>query len=180
MSVYALRHAEKAGRDGVITPVGEAAARALRGVLPDFVSVYSSDLERAIVTVRLLTGMEPTVDPRAGFYMGHKEVGDTIYALANDQGISFYEASLQYKNAAQLAGIAKQAAQFNQLVDELLARPDKGDHLIVSHDLTISPAMVRRGMKPESIAFLSGYIIDDVDRVSRFTPPPIVSTNSEA
>lgn len=165
--VYLLRHAEKQGADGVLTEKGEEMARNLGKLLPHFVRVVASDSSRTQLTANLLTGVDPEVDLRAGYTtLASPEVSKAINDVALEQGITFLEAMQQFDEPELAAGVAAKAHELNQLIGELLA--DLGDDekaLIVSHDLTISPAMADRGVPLQSIEFLHGYVIDDSGEV---------------
>jgi broad specificity phosphatase PhoE len=159
--VYLLRHAEKSD-DGILTPAGEQAAQAKRLGLPEFAKVIASESQRARLTARLLTGQEPIIDDRAGFSMSTPEKSVAINTLAKDRGISFLEAVQQYNDQEVLDGVRQKAQELNQFVDELLSNLADGEQaLVVSHDLSISPAMALRGIPLESIGFLHGYVIQN-------------------
>lgn len=158
-SVYVLRHGEKDAA-GVLAERGKRAAEALRGLLPHFAVVVSSESDRALLTAKLLTGEEPRIDTRASYALAPPAVSAAINALAAQRGISFWDAARQYGDAAVLAGVDEQAHGFNALVDELLGELSEGEQaLVVSHDLTIAPAMALRGMTADSIDPLRGYVI---------------------
>jgi broad specificity phosphatase PhoE len=154
-----LRHGEKDAA-GVLTSRGKQAAKALRLQLANFKRVISSDSDRAVLTAKLLTGKDPQVDQRAGYATASVEVSNEINALVKDHGISFLDAARQYNNPEVLRGIDEQAHALNALIDELLGELAEDEKaLIVSHDLTIAPAMGFRGVSAESIDPLHGYVI---------------------
>ncbi len=168
--IYILRHAEKDDL-GTLTDKGRQQATELRDRLPQFSNVISSESKRAQETATLVTGKEPKVDPRAGFYMAHPEKSDELNRIAKEKGIPFLEAVVLLNDSEVLAGIDDKAGQLNDLVKELLETlPDGAKAIIISHDLSISPAMQKRGVPLESIPFLSGYIIDEEGKISTFTP----------
>lgn len=157
--VYVLRHGEK-DADGNLHERGKRAAEAMRPVLPTFIHVYSSPVERAAQTAFALTGTAPETDERAAFAMAPAEVSNAINALVHEQGISFLDAARQYNDTTVLEGVDSKARELNLLIDELLdVLPEDGKALVVSHDLTIVPAMALRGTSPESIEPLGGYIV---------------------
>lgn len=159
--VYLLRHAEK-NTNGVLTKRGAEDARQLGKELPAFEKVISSDSERAKLTAIFITGKDPEVDDRAGFYSTTQEKSDAITLLASSKGISFFEAANIYNNGELFEGINKTANRLNQLIDEVLTGLEENETaLIVSHDMTISPAMTLRGQPRKSVGYLSGYIINE-------------------
>ncbi len=168
--VYILRHAEK-DPQGTLTEQGRAKAKELATRLPTFFEVISSDSSRTQETAEILTGIKPKVDPRAGFYMTSPEKSEALNKLAVKKDISFLEAVVEYNDAEVLQGIENKAAELNQLIDWLLENlPDGARALVLSHDLSISPALKQRGIPLESIDFLNGYIIDNQGNVSAFHP----------
>jgi broad specificity phosphatase PhoE len=166
--VYLIRHAEK-DPDGILTAQGEEAARALRDIIPAFAMVLSSGSSRTIRTAELLTGKKPVVDGRAGFSMSTQQKSDDINLIARQNNITFLEAAIKYNDSEVLAGVEAKAKELNELTSELLSNlEDDQKALIVSHDLSISPAVALDGVPLASIDFLSGYVI-----VSGKTPRPI-------
>lgn len=178
--VYLLRHGEKDTR-GFLTERGKRAAEAMRSVLPGFVAVISSGSDRTILTAKLLTGVEPQVDPRAAYATAPADVSGVINNLAREQNISFWDAARQHNDSDVLAGIEEQARALNGLVDELLEGLGENQRaLVVSHDLTITPAMGARGMASESIEPLGGYVVsvqDGVPVVQRYETPAYNATS---
>lgn len=157
--VYLLRHAEKDAA-GVLTERGKRAAEAMHDMLPPFASVISSDSDRTILTTKLLTRKNPRIDQRAGYATTSLAVSNTINALASERNISFLDAARQYNDPEVLKGIDKKAHELNMMIDELLNELGEDEKaLVVSHDLTIVPAMGFRGMPAESIDPLGGFII---------------------
>jgi broad specificity phosphatase PhoE len=166
--VYLLRHAEK-DEQGVLTDNGQSLARKLGATLPKFSKVIASESSRTQLTAMLITGAQPEVDERAGFYMATQEKSDAINKLAAEKGITFFEAADIYNDGELLKGITEKAEGLNQLVDETLnGLNDDEAALIVSHDMTITPAMVLRGQPRQSIKYLSGFRIDNAGNVSTF------------
>jgi broad specificity phosphatase PhoE len=166
--IYVLRHAEK-DDNGVLTQDGKLAARALAAALPQFSVVIASESPRTQTTASLLTESEPRIDVRAGFYSTTQEKSGEISKIAQSQGITFFEAADIYNDGELSQGIRQQAMGLNELIDETLGEL-AGDSkaLIVSHDMTITPAMAFRGQDRESIPFLSGYVIDENGDVMKF------------
>lgn len=167
-NVYLIRHAEKDSQ-GVLTDTGRAEAKKLSKTLPNFSIVISSDNPRTKETATILTGKDPQVDTRAGFYMAPQAKSDTINKLSKDKGISFLEAAVEYNDKEVNGGIEAKAKDLNILIEKTLERlTDNESALIVSHDLCISPAMRQRGTPLESVPFLSGYIIDEKLNIKTF------------
>lgn len=166
--VYLLRHAEK-DENGVLTERGQVLAKRLGKTLPRFVKVISSSSPRTKMTAALITSTDSLVDDRAGFYMTTQERSDAVSQLAAEKGITFFEAAYIYEDGALVKGINDQADKLNQLVDETLASlHDDEAALIVSHDMTITPAMVSRGEQRRSIDYLSGYRIGEDSSVTKY------------
>jgi broad specificity phosphatase PhoE len=158
--VYVLRHAEKDDK-GLVSEAGLVEARNLAARLPEFDEVVVSPSERTEVTARAIsTTVEPIIDERAGFAMASPELSEAINALAADEGISFLMAAIKYNDPEVMQGITDQAERFNELLDELLVK-DIENILVVSHDLTIIPAMQTRGSSVTNIPYLGGFVLSD-------------------
>lgn len=167
--VYVIRHAEKAA-DGELTERGKQLANQLGSLLPKFASVTASNAPRTIETAVQITGIEPTKDDRAGFYTAAQDKSDDVNRLATESGITFFEAADIYNDPELLQGINTQAADLNKLIDDTFKSLSDGEAaLIVSHDMTITPAMVLRGQPRKSIDYLSGYKLDDTGYLSPFS-----------
>lgn len=168
--VYLLRHAEK-GPDGELTENGIKRARELAMLLPHFAIVISSESSRTQKTAEYLTGVKPKVDPRAGFYMASPEKSDAINRLATEQGKTFLEALEQYQDPEVHKGVSAQATRLNELIKELLVSLGEDEKaVIVSHDLSISPAMAQNGIPLESsIEALGGYVIGEDGTAKSFS-----------
>lgn len=170
MKIYLLRHAEKDSH-GVLTEDGKMAAKALGQKMPALKEVIASPSERAKLTAKLISGQEPTVDERAGFSMSTPAKSIAINALAEDKGIPFLDAVTLYNDREVLAGVEAKARGLNELLRELQGTADDNvAALVVSHDLSISPAMAQRGIPLGSVGFLRGYIILSDGSVSWFSP----------
>ena len=168
--VYVIRHGEK-DNDGVLTKNGEKCAKELGSILPKFTRIISSDSSRTKLTALLATGSEPTTDDRAGFFMSAQEKSDAINQLASEKGISFFDAVDLFNDGEILDAVQSKAIGLNELIDETLVslREDEAA-LIVSHDLTITPAMALRGLPKVSVPYLCGYVVTDSASVSAFNP----------
>ena len=175
-AVYVMRHGHK-DFAGNLTDEGQQSAAALRPQLPHFELVVASGYARAIQTAQLLSGQDPMIDERAGYPMAPQDVSDTINALAAQKGLSFLEAAHIYNDALVLSDIGEQAKDLNSLIDELLVKLTDGQWaLVVSHDITIVPAMSQRGLPGVPIEPLAGYVVSQadghvtVDKLEKTTP----------
>lgn len=158
-SVELRRHAEK-DPNGGLTENGAEATKKLGKTLPKFSKVVSSDSDRAQLTAKLMTGLEPQVDSRASMWMASPEKSAAINKLATEHGILFLEAIQKYNDSEVLEGTNVRADELNALIDQLLNDLGEDEHgLIVSHDLSISAAMSKKGISAEVIAPLEGYVI---------------------
>ncbi|HYH75148.1 MAG TPA: histidine phosphatase family protein [Candidatus Saccharimonadales bacterium] len=175
--VYVLRHAEKDAA-GELTDAGRQMARQLGGVLPEFTVVIASNSPRTIETATHLTASEPLRDGRAGYYQTAQEVSAGISRLAAEQSITFLEAAELYNNGELADGIRAQAAELNDLIDETMGRLSDGEKaLVVSHDMTMTPALVQRDQPRPLVNYLSGYVIRDDGAVSLFEAQAALATN---
>ncbi len=169
-TVYLLRHADaERGKAGSVTKQGEERAGKLSKTLPRFAKVISSDTSRTKLTALLATGVDSVSDARAGFCELPLAKGSEILQLAADKGITFLEATVIYDDPGVTKAIDDKAQELNQLVDETLAGLRENESaLIISHDMTIVPAMALRGEPRESIGYLSGYTITDGGTVAKY------------
>jgi len=167
--VYLLRHAEKDDQ-GTLTENGQEMAKKLGKLLPKFNKVISSNSERALLSALLITGVQPQPEERAGYFQTTKAKSDEINAIAAENNISFLDAAETYNNAELLKDIQDKAIGLNQLIDDTLATLSDGEYaLILSHDMTISPAMAFRGQPRQPIQYLAGYRIDSEGQVNPFS-----------
>jgi broad specificity phosphatase PhoE len=161
--VYLVRHAEK-GADDEITKEGREAAALMKTEMPDFKRVVASDSPRAQLTAKLLTGRDPEVDERAGYGKAKTspELSQKLNKLAKEEGTTFLQQALIVKDPEMMKGIDAQARELIDLMADLLVDLGPGEKaLLVSHDLTISPAMEIEGIPMEPIGPLHGYIVSD-------------------
>jgi broad specificity phosphatase PhoE len=157
--IHVRRHAEK-NPDGSLTEDGIQNALELSKQLPEFTKVIASDSTRTQLTAKLLTGVDPFVDVRVGYSAISPEKIDAIEQLSQRNGISFFEAADLYQDDEILRGIETKADTLNQLIDEQLDQLEENEKmLIVSHEITIVPAMTRRGISLQSITPLGGFIL---------------------
>ena len=159
--IHLRRHAEKSS-DGTLSKNGIETAKELSKSLPKFAKVISSDSDRARLTASLLTGAEVVVDMRAGMYMASLEKSDAINQLAVMYDLTFLEAVDEYKDKEVLEGIGDRADGLNQLIGELFDELKENEKaLIVSHDLSIISAMMKKNISPVPIGPLEGYILKE-------------------
>ena len=172
--IYLLRHAEKDG-NGLLTQAGEDEAKLLAKALPRFSSVFTSGSSRTIATAKLLSNTHSTPDIRAAYATAPQAESDAINKLASDKGLTFLEAAHEFGDIDVLEGIEMAARRLDGMIKEIL---DIGDNrqrsLIVSHDLSISPAMALRGVPLASIDFLDGFIISHNGQVQPFTHKDLI------
>jgi broad specificity phosphatase PhoE len=158
-SIELRRHAEK-DPNGLLTENGIETSKKLGATLSKFSKVFSSDSDRAKLTAKLLTGVDARVDTRANMWMASSERSAAINELAAKRNIMFLEAIQQYNDPEVLEGTDSRACDLNTLIDQLFNELGRDEHaLIVSHDLSISAAMAKRGIPIEAVAPLEGYIL---------------------
>lgn len=168
--IYLIRHAQKDPK-GTLTNKGRQDAKNLGEKLPPFQNVVSSESSRTQQTAKLLTNTKPKIDSRAGFYMASPEKSKKLNNLAEVKKIPFLEAVFVFDDEEVLEGVKDKAGVLNDLINQLLEdMPEGAKAIIVSHDLSISPAMKERGIPMESIDFLNGYIINEDGEISTFKP----------
>lgn len=166
--IYLIRHAEKDSK-GVLSERGRADSIKLGDSLPKFDAIYSSGSNRTQESARLITGKNPEIDDRAGFYMAPDEKSDAINKIYKEQGIDFLEAVYVHNDNEVLRGISDQADRLNGMIDELLKPPGE-NVLIVSHNLTMIPAIKKRGFDTGLLLdYLGGYIIDESGKIENFS-----------
>lgn len=165
-SIELRRHAEK-GTKGILTEAGVQASKKLKSTLSPFSVVIASDSDRARLTAKLITDIEPRVDPRASMWMTSPESSAEINNIATKQNIAFLEAMQVHNDPYTINGTASRADELNELIDQLfkeLLEDQRG--LIVSHDLSINAAMTRRGLPLTILSPLEGYIIYEDGTIS--------------
>jgi broad specificity phosphatase PhoE len=157
--IHIRRHAEK-NSDGTLTENGVQRALELSKHMPEFAKVIASDSNRTQLTAKLLTGVDPLVDARVGYSMISPEKIDAIEQISLEHKISFFEAVDRYRDMEILKGIETKADTLNQFIDEQLDELEENKKiLIVSHEITIVPAMTKRGISLQSINPLGGFAL---------------------
>jgi broad specificity phosphatase PhoE len=158
-SIELRRHAEKDTK-GSLTEDGIQASKKLGSTLSPFSVVIASDSDRARLTAKLITDIEPRIDPRASMWMTSPESSSAINNIANEQNLPFLEAMQVHNDPYTLDGTTSRADELNELIDQLfteLTEDQRG--LIISHDLSINAAMTRKGLPLTILGPLEGYII---------------------
>jgi broad specificity phosphatase PhoE len=173
--VIVLRHGKRDKVNGKLTPVGLQEANELGRRLPKIIKMniayaVASDTDRAKATAKLASGLEPHIDPRAGFLVQAEEQSEAIGRFAVEHGVDFMTGARQYDSGALAAGIADQAAQLDELITELLVSdPVEGAALIVTHGLTVASALPRRELPEQLPDYLSGYWVSRDGTAGLFT-----------
>lgn len=155
--VFILRHSKR-DADGNLTEEGEVLARRIAAQLSHVSLAASSSAPRAKQTAAILFGNEPSVDTRAGFYASIEDRAKEISDYAEANGMSFIEAAYKLNDGELAAGISEQATALDSLINEMLRQlPDDGSGLIISHGMTIAPAMALRGLEARLPDYVAGY-----------------------
>jgi broad specificity phosphatase PhoE len=158
-SIELRRHAEKDTK-GTLTKSGVQASKKLGATLAPFSVVVASDSDRACLTAKLITDIEPRIDPRASMWMTSPESSAEINNIATEQNLAFLEAMQVHNDPYTLNGTASRADELNELIDQLFTELTKDQRgLIISHDLSINAAMTRRGLPLTILGPLEGYLI---------------------
>lgn len=166
--LYLLRHGETA-KDGGITERSKSDAITLGKDLPKFTHVISSDATRAIETALAVSGKNPEIDERAGFYAPAEIKSPEIYQYGISNGINFFDAAELYDYKKLAEGVKDYAKGLIDLVKTVLEQmQDNQCSLIVSHDLTITTAMSVMGFPRVSTEYLKGYRIDGSGVITKY------------
>lgn len=172
--VYVLRHAPKDNETGELTDEGREEAKALKDKMPHFNIVIASNSTRTQETARLLAGVEPTIDTRAGHFMGTPEQSALLNERAKSHPLGFTGALFDTPEVRD--DVKKKAEELIELIQEVRRKlDDDGKALIVSHDITIVPAEqllthTPLGTPVKTFNPLSGYIVNEDDEVTLFNP----------
>jgi broad specificity phosphatase PhoE len=166
--VFVLRHSQK-DTNGDLTVQGIEEAKLLRKVLPEFNIVIASDSSRTQETAQFLTGVDPQIDMRAGFYDAPKKTSDEINIQAISNPFGFTGAFLGNEEIQDK--IIEKAQELVNLIFETLDNLNTNENaLIVSHDITMVPAVkiITNKLTVQSFKYLSGYIIDGDKKLTLF------------
>lgn len=172
--IYVLRHAPKDNNTGELTNDGREKAAKLKDKLPLFEIVIASNSKRTQETAQLLTGVEPTVDARAGHFMGTPEQSILLNERAKTHTLGFTGALFDTPEVKE--DVTKKAQELIDLIHEVISKLDDGGKaLIVSHDITIVPAVQllahqQIGTPIKTFNPLGGYIVNENDGLTLFNP----------
>lgn len=164
--VYVLRHAPKDNTTGQLTDEGKKQALELGKRLPKFRLVIASDSARTQETAELLTGINPIVDLRAGFFTATTQQNVVLNEMAKTNPYGFTGAFLELQEIE--VNVREKAQGLVSLVKELLIKlePD-AKALIVSHDVTMVPAeeLLDGEIKVGTFPYLGGFIVDELGKI---------------
>lgn len=165
--IHLRRHAHK-NIDGMLSSEGIRSAQNLSPRLERFAKVIASNIPRAQHTAKILTGTDPLIDERASYTEISPEAVVAIESLAQQHKLPFFEAAGKYEDSAVVVGMESKANELNELIDELLSSIDEGQKvLIISHDITIVPAMIKRGLVLQTVNPLEGYVLRSDGSIDR-------------
>ena len=130
--IQVRRHAPKHA-EGHLTGEGKKLAESIKMKLPTFNTVLSSDKSRAVETAKLLTGVDPQIDKRAGTPAFTLEQEKELHNLGEKH--PFGIAGVIFENPKYKKMIKEQGEKLAELIKETLVKlPENGCALIVSHD----------------------------------------------
>ncbi len=172
--IYILRHANKNKETGELTEEGRRLARELKDKLGIFNLVITSDKNsRLLETAKLLTGVDPDIDQRAGLIYDSDEQHEIIGKLAKTHPFThagvIYE-NPEYKNLAEKLG-QYTLALFQETFNKL---PENGKALIIAQDAVMVAGEKYIKKQPfekleTNYQPLEGYIINEDLEIKRFT-----------
>lgn len=179
--IYILRHANWNLDNGRLTDEGKQKCLGLKDKLLErcefnklrcFDIIISSDFNRTKETARLLTGLKPKIDKRAGILKLTKEQNKQITELRQRHPLGVVGVIF---SIPELTNPLKQAGQnLIKLINEILAKlPKNGNALIISHDGTMISA--EKILRKETFASvhktyygLEGFIVDEKFHIKKF------------
>jgi hypothetical protein len=125
-----------------------------------------------------MTGVEALADTRAGMYMASPEKSEAINQLALTRGLTFLEAVERYQDKEVIDGIEAKANELNQLIDELFSELKQDEKaLIISHDLSIIAAMMKRNILPAAVNLLEGFVLREDGSIEPINNQAIIKPN---
>lgn len=130
--IYVLRHTEK-DATGALTDIGKDIAKELGDRLGTFDIIISSPKQRAVETARLISGMTPILDDRAGAIMLTPEETKNTH----EQGAShlFGIAGVLFDNEVYRPRVLLKGKELAALIEETYNQlSDHARALIISHD----------------------------------------------
>ena len=170
--VFVLRHANWNLDKGGLTDEGKQKCLDLREKLGNFDIVIASNFDRNKETAKLLTGVKPQVDERAGILKLTKEQNDKITELRQKHPLGVAGAIF---GIPELIKPVKEAGKnLIKLVKKVLSElPENGRALIISHDGTMISA--EKILKKDTFVSiektyyeLEGFILDDNLQIKEF------------
>lgn len=170
--VYVLRHANwNLNRDS-LTGEGKQKCLDLKEKLGKFDIVISSNFDRNKETAKLLTGVEPKVDERAGILKLTEEQNNKITELRQKHPFGVAGAILSIPELIE--PVKKAGKNLIELIKEAVSKlPENGRALIISHDGTMVSA--EKILKKDTFASigktyseLEGFSLDDNLQVKEF------------
>src|SRR3989338_6479485 len=170
--VFVLRHANWNLDKDTLTDEGKQKCLDLKKKLDNFDIVIASNFDRNKETAKLLTGMKPQVDERAGILKFTKAQNDKVTELRQKHPLGVAGAIF---NIPELIEPVKEAGQnLIELVKEAISKlPKNGRALIISHDGTMVSA--EKILKKDTFASiektyyeLEGFILDDNLQIKDF------------
>jgi len=130
--IQVRRHAPKHA-EGHLTEEGKRFAEETKKRLPKFNIILSSDKPRAVETAKLLTGIMPQIDKRAGTPAFTLDQEKRLHELG--QNHPFGIAGVIFENQEYKKMIKEQGQQLSTLIEETFSKlPTNGCALIISHD----------------------------------------------
>ena len=164
--IYVLRHADKNKDTGQLTDDGRKRATLLKNRLEKFNITITSDRPRTQETALLLTGIQPTIDKRAGFVYETPEEKEKLSKLAKMHPLS--HAGVIFENLPEWEQLALTlGSNLIELVKETFDMlPEDGKALIVSQDGVMVAAeklLKHKKFEKQDKYFnpLDGYIINE-------------------
>ena len=170
--VYVLRHANWNLDKDSLTDEGKQKCLDLKKKLGNFDIVISSNFDRNKETAKLLTGVKPQVDKRAGILKLTDAQNQKITELRQKHPLGVAGAIF---SIPELIEPVKEAGQnLIELIKEVSSKlPENGRALIISHDGTIVSA--EKIIKKDTFASiehtyyeLEGFIIDSNLQIKEF------------
>jgi broad specificity phosphatase PhoE len=163
--VHVRRHAPKIA-EGHLTENGKEKARILRERLGTFELIISSDKPRAVQTAELLTGLQPTIDKRAGTPSFTLEQEKELHNLGEKHPYGI--AGVIFDTPKYREMIRQQGEKLAELIEELLVElSDDRRALVISHDgVMVAAEKILKGLPfdtaGKTIDPLEGYKVDEL------------------
>lgn len=170
--VSVLRHANWNFDKDNLTDEGKQKCLGLRKKLGNFDIVIASNFDRNKETAKLLTGINPNVDERAGILKLTKEQNDKITELRQKHPLGVV--GVIFSIPELIKPVRKAGQNLIELIKEIISKlPENGRALIISHDGTMVSA--EKILKKDTFASiertyyeLEGFIIDSNLQMKEF------------